>query len=141
MSTNIRSNYTKGYFKMENRLATNGHLLSDQEFRLLSYYMSFPTSYTFRMEKMKKDLNWSESKIKKVRTSLHKNGFLLIRRLPKNEFIYHIGPKSVYEYLLDKKRKEETGEDFLTDEEKEIMRKLSMWIESEYNDPIEQPKG
>lgn len=120
MSTNVGSNYTKKYFKMSNTLAQRGKSMTDQEFRLLSYYSSFPTSWTFQMTKMIKDLLWSESKIKRTRLSLQENGFLLIRRLPKNEFIYYIGKKAVKEYLVDKQRKENTD---LTDEELSILKK------------------
>ena len=46
--------------------------------------------YSF-LEKIIEDLQWSKSKIERTRVSLQKKGYLLIRRLPRNDFIYYIG--------------------------------------------------
>lgn len=122
MSANIKSNYSTKYFKISNILAQKGALVSDQEFRLLSYYSSFPTSWAFRMEKITADLGWSESKVERARLSLQRNGYLLIRRLPKNEFIYYIGKNAVREYLVDKQKKENTK---LSAKELSILEKVT----------------
>ena len=111
---------------MENNLAQSGKLLNDQEYRLLSYYQSFPTSWTFHMDQMMDDLQWSKSKIERTRISLTKKGFLLIRRLPKNSFIYYIGANAVYEYLADKQRNETL---VLSNDEEQVLKKLKMYLE------------
>jgi len=103
---------------MSNYLAQRGDIMTDQEFRLLSYYSSFPTSWTFRDTSIMCDLGWCQSKVKKTRLSLQKNGYLLLRRLPKNEFIYYIGSRAIKEYLIDKKHTDETS---LTKEEQRLL--------------------
>jgi DNA-binding MarR family transcriptional regulator len=123
MSTNVGSNYTRNFFKIANKIAQQGKLMTDQEFRLISYYTSFPTSWTFRTEKIMEDLQWSKSKVERTRVSLQKNGYLLIRRLPKNDFIYYIGKPAVRAYLLDKQKRENVE---LTNEELEILNKTEI---------------
>ena len=123
MSTNVGSKYSKYFFKISNVLAQKGKIMTDQEFRLLSYYTSFPSSWTFRVEKLTVDLDWSESKVKRTRLTLQENGYLLIRRLPKNEFIYYIGKPAVKAYLLDKAKKENTS---LSDDEEAILKKTEV---------------
>ncbi len=123
MSTNVGTNYTTKYFKMSNSLAQRGNLMTDQEFRLLSYYTSYPTSWTFVMSKIMNDLDWSESKVKRIRLSLQENGYLLVRRLPKNEFIYYMGKGAVKAYLTDKQRHETTS---LSEKELKILAKTEI---------------
>lgn len=127
MSTNVKDNYSKGYFKMDNDLAKYAKYLDDSEFRLLSYYQAHSTSWTFRTTTITEDLSWSTSKLERVRSSLQTKGYLFIRRLPNNEFIYYIGRQAVLDYLRDKTRKETTK---LTPKEQKILDTIEKEVTS-----------